>query len=243
MHRAGLTARDEPPGPAVAAVGEALREDDQAMAGGDVGQPSTRLGQHRHRMPEGMHGPEDRVGHDLRGHRVVHRLVVQRAVGLDVGQRDPAPLRLPGHVEDLPDEVGDQVRTGRRVAAQDVEVRGPTEAGAVPVGGVRADGDPAAGRSRHGVAQDRSPAGMRARGDARRGDDGQQRLVVTDPLPEVRVQVDPHAHPRPGSNASARTCSGMDAATSWLVRIPESSQGRWGGCAQHGRVGPTGQRA
>ena len=122
-------------------------------------------------VPEGVLGAEDRVGHDLRGHRVADRLVVERSVGLDMGQRDAVTLSLPGHHEDLLDQVTDQVRARRHVAVEHGEVRGPAESDAVPVRGVGADRDPPSCGRGNGARQHRSPTGMRARGDVGRRDD------------------------------------------------------------------------
>ena len=166
---------------------------DQAVTRCHVCQLPARLGHHRHSVPEGVLGAEDCVGNDLRGHGVVDRLVVERAVDLDMGQRGAVPISLAGHHEDLLDQVADHVRARRDVAVEHGQVRGPTEADAVPVRGMGTDRDPASRGRSNGACQHRSPTGMRAGGDVGRRDDLQQGLVVTDALPEVGVQVDPHA--------------------------------------------------
>ena len=145
MHGPGLAAGHEPTGARVPAIREALGDDDQAVVGRDARQHPTRLGHHGDLVAERMGGTHDRVGHDLRGHAVVHGLVVQRAVRLDVGKGCTVPLGLPGHHEDLLDQVAHQVRTRRRVAAEDLEVGGPAESDPVPVGGVSAQCDPVPG--------------------------------------------------------------------------------------------------
>ena len=86
---AGLAAGHQPPGAQVPAVGEPLGDDHHAPTGCDTCEAPARLGHQRDAVPEDVLGAEHRVGHDLCGHRVVDRLVVERAVGLDVGQRSP----------------------------------------------------------------------------------------------------------------------------------------------------------
>ena len=185
-----------------------------------------RLGHQRHSVPEGVLGAEDCVGHHLCGDGVVDRLVVERAVGLDMGQRGALTLSLAGDHEDLLDQVPDHMRARRHVAVEHGQVRGPTEADAVPVRGMCADRDPASRRRSNGAFQHRTPTGMRAGGEVGRRHDLQQRLVVTDALPDVGVQVDPHAAhgltPSPGGGRAAPRCGGVQrghaAPPLWLSR-------------------------
>ena len=123
-------------------------------------------------VPEGVLGTEDRVGHDLRGHGVADRLVVERAVRLDVGQRRRRAARPP-----VPPR--GSARPGRRPGAS--APTGPRWSTA------RWEARPKPARSRYegwapiatprraaaatALRQHRSPTGVRARGDVGRGDD------------------------------------------------------------------------
>ena len=73
--------------------------------------------------------------------------------------------------------------------------RHAAELPAVRVGRVGPDGHAGTDRRPHGLDQHVTAAGVTARRDAGRRDDGEQRSVVAALLPHIRVQVDLDGHP------------------------------------------------
>ena len=183
-HAVGLAARHQTTVGPVRTIGECLR--DAFEPGGVRSGEQLRAGQteDRERRVELGGGLDERSG----GGRVGRRRVVQRAVGLDVGDLGAGDLgERVERTELVQHGVAEFLRCHVEVAA--------AEAGQIGEGDLSADRHVVLHGESAGRPQDRRVAGMEATRDVRAGDDAEHGGIVAerpDPvgLPQVTVDVD-----------------------------------------------------
>ena len=192
MHRSGAVATDQRPAGVIRPVDEPLVEHAEPRRAPTAGQRTRRLGQHREVVAALPGRLLDRLDQQVGRPLVAHRVVVEGAVRLDVGERHAPPLRLCADEQHLRGQVGDESPHAGRLGSERGQHRATPEAGPVPIGRVGADADAGGHGRRYRLTQQLPAPGVRTGGHVRRGHDRQQRPIVPHPLAQVRVEVDPH---------------------------------------------------
>jgi len=179
--RAGQGTADQTAVGVVGAVGVGFFNGDQAGLSGGADEFAAGQAEDGQFGIESAYGGTDGIGQ----HHILRRLVIERAVRLDVcqvcafGAHDGIQrAKLVQHA------TNDFFRRQLHGAA--------TEVGAVGKARVRADGDVILHRPAHAPAHGADVTGMPAAGDIGRADQRQQRIVMITTFAEVCVEIDLH---------------------------------------------------